>query len=725
MTGQTTQSQIKRNVFLILLLIISLILILIALIMPVLRSYLTPALEAGQVAAQNYRATRAMNFESQVLTEQRKDSAAQSVLPIYTSPNTSIARKQLEQLRSSLAYITSVRADAYATTAQKMDDLAAMDDIDLSQESAATILGFSDTRWQAIQQEAIEVLETVMSGTIRPDNIDSAIQRVPSLVSLSLSEDQAAIVVELTRAFIAPNSEYSESATESARIEAMDAVTPVSRSFVAGQTIVTQGEILTDSDIEALQQLGLAQPEQRWQDIVSTVIVALILVVFLIFYTYHRKRSLFKNLRRLTILSFIFSLFLLSARLAIPTHVVIPYAFPFAAFSLVVSILFGVELALIWSIPLAVLTSFGLSNTLDLTFYYLISGLFGVLALGRAQRILVFFWAGAAIAFSGMVSIVIYRLPLPSTDPIGITTLFGAASFNGLASASIAILLQLLLAQLLGLTTPIQLMDLTRPDNPLLQILLREAPGTYQHSLQVSNLAEQAAEQIGADPLLTRVGALYHDIGKTSNPIFFIENQPPDFLNPHDDLKPLDSAQIIIQHVNEGVKLAQKYRLPKRIQDFITEHHGTLITRYQYVQAVKAANGNESEVNIDEFRYPGPRPQSRETAILMLADGCEARIRAERPETEEDLEKLVKSTIDNRMAEGQLDDTQLTLSDLTEIRESFTASLRGIYHPRVKYPQLESSATSSTIDLITQPAPRISEEVKAQITDNIQSSQSD
>jgi cyclic-di-AMP phosphodiesterase PgpH len=722
MTIHETNSPIKRKVFLFLLLIISLFLILIALIMPILRSYLTPALEAGQVAAQNYRATRAITFESQVLTEQRKQTAAQSVSPIYTSPNTSIARKQLEQLRTSLAYITSVRADVYATTAQKMDDLAAMDDIDLSQESAATILSFSDTRWQAIQQEAIEVLETVMSGTIRPDNINSAIQRVPSLVSLSLSEDQAAIVVELTEAFIAPNSEFSESATEAARIEAMEAVTPVSRSFVAGQTIVSQGEVLSDSDIEALQQLGLAQPEQRWQDIVSTVIVALILVVFLIFYTYQRKRFLLRNPRRLTILSFIFSLFLLSARLAIPTHVVIPYAFPLAAFSLVVSILFGVELALIWSIPLAILTSFGLSNASDLTFYYLISGLFGILAIGRAQRILVFFWAGAAIATAGILSILIYRLPSPSIDPIGILTLFGAASFNGLASASIAILLQLLLAQLLGMTTPIQLMDLTRPDNPLLQLLLREAPGTYQHSLQVSNLAEQAAEQIGADPLLTRVGALYHDIGKSSNPIFFIENQPPDFLNPHDDLKPLDSAQIIIRHVSEGEKLAQKYRLPKRIQDFITEHHGTLITRYQYVQAVKATNSNESEVNIQDFRYPGPRPQSRETAILMLADGCEARIRAERPETEKDLEFLIKNTIENRMSEGQLDDTQLTLSDLTEIRESFTAALRGIYHPRVKYPQLESP---TTIDVITQPAPRISKEVKAQITDNIQSSQSD
>jgi cyclic-di-AMP phosphodiesterase PgpH len=418
------------------------------------------------------------------------------------------------------------------------------------------------------------------------------------------------------------------------------------------------------------------------------------LVSFIVIYIQRRQSFLLYDLRSLTILSVLFTLFLLSARFAIPTHTIIPYAFPFAAFCMVVSVLFNAELALILSLPLAILMAFGLTNTLDLTFYYMIGGLFGVLTLGRAQRILVFFWAGVSVALAGAVAILVYRLPIPTTDTLGLATLIGTSAFNGLASASIAILLQFSLAQLLGLTTPIQLMDLTRPDNPLLQTLLREAPGTYQHSLQVANLAEQAAERIGADPLLTRVGALYHDIGKSKVAIFFIENQPSDFINPHDELDPLESARIIIQHVTDGLELAHNKRLPRRIQDFITEHHGTLITRYQYVKAVQAANGDENQINMENFRYPGPRPQSRETAILMLADGCEARVRAEHPENEKELEILVKSTIENAISKGQLDDTQLTLSDLNIISKSFTATLRGIYHPRIKYPQLEPTTTT-------------------------------
>src|SRR5690606_18636353 len=215
----------------------------------------------------------------------------------------------------------------------------------------------------------------------------------------------------------------------------------------------------------------------------------------------------------------------------------------------------------------------------------------------------------------------------------------------GFASASIALLLQYMLAQLLGFTTALQLLDISRPDSPLLQFFLRSAPGTYQHSLQVANLAEQAAEKIGADPLLTRVGALFHDIGKALNPSFFIENQLPGHVNSHDDADPEEVSATIIRHVTDGIQLANKHRLPRRLHDFILEHHGTLITHYQYNQAMEAANGNISKVDIEKFRYPGPPPTSRETALLMLADATEARARAERPQNDEEIRKLVRSVI--------------------------------------------------------------------------------
>ena len=324
-----------------------------------------------------------------------------------------------------------------------------------------------------------------------------------------------------------------------------------------------------------------------------------------------------------------------------------------------------------------------------MTLYFLISGIFSVLILGRAQRVTSFFWAGIAIAVAGAVVIVAYRLPLPTTDITGIATLMSVALLNGVISPTLALLLQFFLAQFLGTTTALQLMEISRPDHKLLQNLLRNAPGTYQHSLQVANLAEQAADQIGADPLLTRVGSLYHDVGKTINPAFFIENQVSGSPNPHDELDPAISSEIIIRHVTDGLELAQKYRLPSRIQDFIAEHHGTMLTRYQYAKAVEAVEGDKSKVDMDHFRYPGPVPGSKETAILMLADGCEARLRAERPDTREELRNVIKDVVDNRLSSGQLDQTDLTLRDLDEIIESFTTTLRGIYHPRIEYPKLE------------------------------------
>jgi len=197
---------------------------------------------------------------------------------------------------------------------------------------------------------------------------------------------------------------------------------------------------------------------------------------------------------------------------------------------------------------------------------------------------------------------------------------------------------------------------------------------------------------IGADALLTRVGALFHDVGKAMNPLFFVENQPQEELNTHEDLAPSESAAAIITHVNDGVVLAHKHRLPRRIDDFILEHHGTMITRYQYNQALEAAGGDESKVDKEQFRYPGPRPRSRETALLMLADGSEARSRAERPEDEEAIRTIVRSTIEVAQKQGQLDNTQLTLRDLSVITDAFVNILRGTHHPRISYPK-ESPAT--------------------------------
>jgi putative nucleotidyltransferase with HDIG domain len=198
--------------------------------------------------------------------------------------------------------------------------------------------------------------------------------------------------------------------------------------------------------------------------------------------------------------------------------------------------------------------------------------------------------------------------------------------------------------------------------------------------------------------MLSRVGALYHDIGKVINPYFFIENQPPGNINPHNDLDPESSAATIIRHVPDGLELARKYRLPRQLFDFIAQHHGTTITRYQYGRALELSGMNKDLVDIEKFRYPGPRPTSREIALLMLADTCEARMRAERPKDEEALQELIKSVIKDKLEIGELVNTQLTIENLEQIAESFTSTLRGVYHPRIQYPKTES-------EVKTRPAP--------------------
>jgi putative nucleotidyltransferase with HDIG domain len=686
----------RRSLYLVILLLVTMILAAVALMLPLINRLFSPSLQVGQVAPEDVLAPASITYESEVLTEQRRDAAERAVAPVYTRADTRVARQQLERLRSALAYITSVRADTYASDKQKQADLAALEDIHLSQEIANQILALSDSRWQVVQQEAIVVLEQVMRSTIRTDRLEDYRSGVPALVSLSLPEEQAAIVAELAAGFVAPNSLYSEDLTNAARQTARDAVDPVSQTFITGERVVQRGQVLTETDLEALRRFGLAQPQQNWQEPVSAAVLAILMAVFMVFFLRRQSQStLSHDPRSLTLLAVLFLAFLFGARLTVPGHTVIPYAFPIATFGLIVAALFNAKLALFSSLPLAVMAAFGLPNQLDLSLYYIMGGLFGVLALGRARRMTAFFWAGGAIAVAGALVIIVYYVPEPTSDLVGVTTLIGTAVFNGLASASLAVVLQFFLAQILGMTTPMQLTELSRPDQPVLQSILREAPGTYQHSLQVANLAEQAAERIGADALLTRVGALYHDMGKAENPVFFIENQVPGHLNPHDDLDPLTSSAIIIRHVTDGLDMAKKYHLPRRISDFVREHHGTMLTRYQYVKAVEAAGGDESLVDMEAYRYPGPRPQSRETAILMLADGCEARVRAERPTEEDVLQNIVKSVIDTRIAIGELDDTDLTLRDLSRIQESFVATLRGIYHPRVQYPRLEKRAAES------------------------------
>ena len=691
-TARVRQVPARIRLFQIILLIVVSIISYGALILPeILRTTAVP-LKPGDVSPSDFQAPRTGEYISQVRTEEMRSAAENAVPAVYAPPEPTIARRQIERLRAALQYIALVREDENATPEQKASDIASLSDIKLKPQTIASILDLPAARWETIQQEALSVLEQVMRRTIHEQDLVSVQRTVPSLVSLALNEEQAALVSELVASFVTPNSLLSEDLTKAAKQAARDAVEPVIQEYKAGEIIILRGQIISPADFEALQQFGLIEEASPWQDYVGAGALVIMIAAFINLYFSRRHLPFQFEARSLILVALIFILFVMSARLTIPNRTVLPYAFPLAAMGLLIATLFGLETGIVFSIALAILVTYNLPNVLDLTPYYLFSSLTGVLVLGNARRVWTFFRAGMGVAGAGMAMLLAFRFPFVQMDPIALLQLTGAAIFSGLAASSIALLLQYFLAQTLGLTTALQLIEISRPDFPLLQFFLRNAPGTYQHSLQVANLAEQAAEAIGADALQTRVGALFHDVGKAMNPMFFVENQPQDQVNTHEDLAPEESARAIISHVNDGILLAHKHRLPRRIDDFILEHHGSMITRYQYNQAVEAAGGDASKVDKEQFRYPGPSPRSRETALLMLSDGSEARARAERPQDEEAIRNIVRSTIEVAQKQGQLDNTQLTLRDLSVITEVFVNILRGTHHPRISYPK-ESPAT--------------------------------
>ncbi len=644
-------------------------------------------LAVGDVASQDLRAPHEIKYVSKVLTDAARDEAERAVAPVYVQPDPAIARTQAANLTSVLQTISAIRSEKTASLEAKKTALIAIQGLTLQADLIDSLLGLPDTSWTLVRGEAFNVLVETMRNPIRTEDLETVRQSLPSLVSFSLTEREAALVVGLASPEVAANSFYSPELTDAARQAAREATQPETRFFAAGQTVVMRGQVITPADLEALATLGLVQPKNPLYSLLGAGALVGLLAVFAALYFSRRQPAAVSDLRGLLLLGLLFVIFLGGARISIPNRTILPYLFPVPAFALLISALFGMERGMVFGLMMSTLCAYGMPDSLGLMTYYILSSLCGVLVMGRGRRVAQFLYAALAIAVAGIAVIAAYRLPFTETDWIGMATLMGAAAFMGIASIGLALPLQFLLAQFIGLTTSLQLLEISRPDSPLLNYFLQRAPGTYQHSLQVANLAEQAADCIHADTLLTKVGALFHDVGKAANPLFFVENQPPSQIDSHEDLKPEDSAQVIIRHVTDGLILARKYHLPRRLQDFIAEHHGTLITRYQYNRAVQAANGDKSKVDEFGFRYPGPAPRSKETALLMFADGVEARARAERPGNDDEVRALVRSVVESRQKDGQLDDAPLSQRDLANVIESFVTTLRVTYHPRLEYPK--------------------------------------
>lgn len=659
----------------------------------------------GQPSPVTLEAPASISFVSEVKTHEAQVQAENSVAPVYqTDP--AVTSQQRKGLVSTLDTVGQIRRNPSLNTQAKLSALTAIGTLPITPTVATALLQFTDDEWQRVVDESRKLYDTTLHArddTLTEEDVRDVRERVLPYISLTnVTPAQRQIVLYFVGAVLKPNRTVDQARTEQRRQEADATVTPVQVSVVRGENVVRRGDIVSDADFEKLTKLGLVRGAGGWITTLQMLLLGALTAWLFTMYINHAQPSVVANGRGLFVIGSLMAIALLLGRLLIPNWDTTPYVFPLATMSILLTVLFGGELSLIATLAMAPLLGLQHQNMLGVSLPLALGAAAGIFTTQRAHRMSQFAWVALAVSTVTALSAFAFWLT-PDGDVSSIALILLVSLLNGALSAILSIGSYHFLGRMAGVVTPLELMELSHPNQPLLRRMIREAPGTYHHSIVVSNLAEVAAEEIGADPLLARVGAYYHDIGKLLRPYFFTDNQH-DRSNVHDVLDPKTSAAIIIDHVREGAKLALDNGLPQRIVDFIPQHHGTNLVSFFYQRALQ----QNEDISIEDFRYPGPKPQTREAAILMMADGVEATVRAKsqagklrsaRPEEDEDggrkdggqtISEIVDQIVNERISSGELDEAPITLRDITVIKQSFIRTLQGIYHPRVDYPQLRA-----------------------------------
>ncbi len=646
-------------------------------------------LARGRASPLTILAPAQTTFASELETARARDQVARAVQDVYDPSDANIARDQVRRAARIVDFLDTVRADPYASNAEKVDWMQTLPGAQVSREVVSRTIALDPAAYRQVISETLYVIDAAMREEIRENTLAAAKQKIPSRISLVLSASQADLVNQWAQPFIVPNTKLNLEKTELARTQARESVSPVYRTLTEGQAVVRAGEVITEETLETLRKIGYLQPQSGAGEYVAAFLFAALVVVVGATYLARIAPTLVREPRVLLILALLLVLTALGTKIFTPGRTIVPYLFPFATAAMLGAALLSVSIGAGVAVLVAMCVAFITRGSVEMTLFVLIGSLIAAIALQHRERLTSFLVTGLYVAVANVAMVLIFGLLVRQDNLSDLTrsvlAAFGGGAFTGL----IALGSQFVLGKAAGITTALELIDLSRPTHPLLQKILREAPGTYHHSLIISNLAEHAAQQIGADALLCRVGAYYHDVGKTLNPQFFVENQF-DGVNPHNTIDPRLSAKILHEHVTEGDKLARKYGVSNRVRDFILQHHGTTLPIYFFEKAQAQSPGTPVDEN--EFRYPGPKPQTRESAIMMLADGVEATTRAERPSNAQEIRAVIDRIIDMRIHEGQLDEAEITLRDLNHIRVAFLQVLQGLYHPRVKYPTPKAPA---------------------------------
>lgn len=656
-------------------------------------------LNVGDVSPTDIRSPRYIAFISESLTEEARQEAANRAPDIFV-PLPGVRGDQVRRSHAVLELIENVRNSEDSESA-KLARLQAIPEVSLDQATWQGILALDDEAWQRVKAQVPTGLNMVLLNQIRDTQLESARRLVPGYIDLMAAEEAQAAVV-LVQALMRPNMTLDVERTEESRQLARNSVVPITNAYEQNEIIVRQGDVITAQHMEVLRALGLNQPQQNWSLWARSLVIALLLAVVFGIYLLRVAPSHLLHPRRLGLLVALLGVFLFLAKLMVPGQTWLPYVFPLPALIMLLNPLLGVALAFLVSVYFGVVIAELAAGSVPVLVYSAICPLIGALVLGKADRTAWFVRAGAAVSLASLAVLIAFNLPSGPNDMAGLGQLAAAAVVNGGLAASITLIGFYLLGAIFDIATPLRLVELARPNHPLMRDLIMKAPGTYHHSLIVGNMAEQAAEAVGGDAFLTRIGAYYHDIGKIARPYFFAENRL-EGTSPHDQLDPWSSAQIIINHVRDGLEIGRRHKLPRRVLDFIAEHQGTGLVRYFYHEAQQVTD--PTQVDEKDFRYPGPRPQSKETAILMLADGCESAVRAARSDSKETIDEVVRKIINQRLMEGELSESDLTLRDLDTIRQIFVRSLQGVHHPRITYPELPSAPPTTPADEPQQGSP--------------------
>jgi len=503
--------------------------------------------------------------------------------------------------------------------------------------------------------------------------------------------DHADIAFSFFRGIFQPSLQYMRAETIQERSRRARNVTSIQGGVEKGEVIVQKGERVTNEVKRRLTSLERVRNERRasaivWKQLLGEVLFSLLGFSFFFFYLYLLRPEVWEEDRDLILITLLLTFIVALFGVAVRVPWANLYAVPVALASVLLTIVFNSRIGLFGTLILAFTGGQMLGLDLEYTLATFFAGAFGIFSVrdikNRGQ-----FFVSAGLVFIGYLLVLTASWLFLGTP----TDLYGRELVFAGIGASITITASLFLWALeraFDITTDLTLLELSDTNNQLLRDLSLRAPGSFNHSLQVANLAEAAADRIGAHSLLTRVGALYHDIGKMLKPEYFVENQRAG-INPHDRLKPRMSALIIASHVKEGLEMGKEYNLPERVLKFIPSHHGTARIEYFYQKAVGGSEENDSPVLESEFRYPGPKPDSKETGILMLADSVEAASRSLDEPSHKRLKSLIDLLFRERIEDGQLDETDLTFQDLRLIKDTFLKMLMGIYHVRVKYPDQE------------------------------------